>query len=167
LLPLWHQGHGACEKAVRLMQLSSDLFGLSLRSQQAGFDNEPAWLRGCHALSNLSNGSAVRHLCTSYMLQVCTHTVRPIIGGLLCQQGTLQVVNPTRGGAKTALANGTSARATPTVNLQCSAIVAGCLLFQRSTFRGPAGQRWSCLGIAVAHGANAGFPMSACVALDG
>jgi hypothetical protein len=153
------------------MHLSSDLPGLSLRAQQAGFEevNEPAWLRDCHALSNLSNGSAVRHLCASYMLQVCTHTVRPIIEGLLCQQGTLQVVNPTRKGAKTALANGTSAWATPTVNLQCSAIVAGCLLkyFQRSTFRGPAGQRWSCLGIAVAHGANTGFPMSACIALDG
>ena len=126
-------------------------------------------MRDCHALSNLSNGSAVRHLRASYMLQVCTHTVRPIIGGLLCKQGALQVVNPTRGGAKTAFANGTSAQATPTVNLRRSAIVAGCLLqyFQRSIFRGPAGQRWSSLGIAVAHGANAGFPMSARVALDG
>ena len=43
MLPLWTHDREACEKAVGLMQLSSDLHGLSLSSQQVGFEgNQPA-----------------------------------------------------------------------------------------------------------------------------
>ena len=122
------------------MRPSIDWHGPSLKSQQAGFE-EVSERRVGARLPRWGCGPSFAH--HSYMLQACAHGVRPIVSGLLYglyQQGAMQVVNLHGGGRpdKTAFADGTSARATATVDLHGSAIVAGCLLqdFQRSMLPG-------------------------------
>jgi hypothetical protein len=168
LLPLRTQGHEACEKSVRVMQLRAICVGcLSSRNKRASRKStSPPGRETATPLVMVA-------LCVICALATCCKhahmprgpsSVDSFASKAPCKSSTL-LAGAQRLRSRLGLL---PARPRPWT---CSdrRLSLGCLMqsFLRSIFRGPAGQCWSCLGIPVAHGANAGFHMSACVALDG
>ena len=168
MLPLRTQSHEASEKAVRLMQLRATCVGcLSSRNKRASRKSTSPPGR------DTATPLVMVALCVVYALATsCKHAHMPrgplsvdsFASKAPCKSSTLLA------GAQRLRSRMGLLPARPRL-WTCSGqrLSLGCLLqsFQRSIFRGPAGQCWSCLGIPGAHGANAGFHMSASVALDG